>query len=147
LDGDVDRENSWHSETVDLIADGYLSSDLKIRFRCQAGGRRERATLDNVLLVGDSSTALSFSSAANSGGGVFFDDLSDSDSGAAFAFASGLTNQSQTAPAAASKSIQQSHSSVQSSHSVYSPPVTAGNNILDSLFDSESELLGDLSVL
>jgi hypothetical protein len=147
LNGNVDKENSWHSETVDLIADGYLSSDLKIRFRCQASGRRERANLDNVLLVGDSSTGLSFSSAANSGGGVSFGDMSDSDSGAAFAFASGLTNQSQTAPAAASKSIQQSHSATQSSPSAYSPPVTADNNTLDSLFDSESELLGDLSVL
>ncbi len=151
LNGNVDKENSWHSETVDLIAEGYSSSDLKIRFRCQVSGKREKASLDNVLLVGDSGTGLSFSSAANSGGGVSFDDMSDSDfdsdSGAAFAFASGLTNQSQTAPAAASKSIQQSHSAAQSSPSVYSPPVTADNNILDSLFDSESELLGDLSVL
>jgi len=146
LNGNVDKENSWHSETVDLIAEGYSSSDLKIRFRCQVSGKREKASLDNVLLVGNSSGSFSFASSSNTGSGVSFGDPSESDSGAAIALS--MTRQPQTFPTAAvAKSTQQSPSAGLSLVPVYSPPVTADNSILDNLFDSESGLLADLSVL
>ncbi len=50
LRGNVDTENVWHSETVDLAP--YLSANLKIRFRCTVSASDEDANIDNVKLVG-----------------------------------------------------------------------------------------------
>ncbi|MCA9180414.1 MAG: hypothetical protein KDA51_03155, partial [Planctomycetales bacterium] len=50
LDGNVDAENTWHSETVDLTAYGW--TNLKIRFRSTVSGSSEDANVDNVQIVG-----------------------------------------------------------------------------------------------
>lgn len=50
LQGNVDQENVWHQETVDLS--GFLSNDFKIRFRANVSGGREDGNVDNVLIEG-----------------------------------------------------------------------------------------------
>ena len=47
LSGNVDTENTWHSESVDLSA-----SDLRIRFRSYVSSSSEDANIDNVKIVG-----------------------------------------------------------------------------------------------
>lgn len=49
LDGNVDAENTWHSETVDLTAYGWTS--LKLRFRSTVSGYSEDANVDNVQVL------------------------------------------------------------------------------------------------
>ncbi len=49
LNGNVDTENVWHSETVDLAA--YTSSNLKIRFRSKVSASDEDANVDNVRIT------------------------------------------------------------------------------------------------
>ncbi|QDV26785.1 Calx-beta domain-containing protein [Aureliella helgolandensis] len=55
LRGNVDAENSWHSESVDLGP--YNSSELKIRFRSYVSSSSEDANVDNVRIVGSAATA------------------------------------------------------------------------------------------
>lgn len=55
LRGNVDAENVWHNESVDLSA--YNSSDLKIRFRSYVSSSREDANIDNVKIIGSGSAA------------------------------------------------------------------------------------------
>ena len=50
LDGNVDTENSWHGESVDLSS--FASSDLKIRFRSYVSSSKEDANIDKVKIVG-----------------------------------------------------------------------------------------------
>ncbi len=50
LDGNVDTEDVWHSETVDLSA--YASSNLLVRFRSLVSSSNEDADVDNVKIVG-----------------------------------------------------------------------------------------------
>ena len=49
LNGNVDQENVWHQETVDL--GDYQSSDFKIRFRAKVSGSREDGNVDYVQIV------------------------------------------------------------------------------------------------
>jgi len=49
LSGNVDTENVWHNETVDLSA--YSSSNLKIRFRSKVSASDEDANVDNVRIT------------------------------------------------------------------------------------------------
>ncbi len=49
LNGNVDAENTWHSETVDLTP--YSSSNLKIRFRSKVSASDEDANVDNVRIT------------------------------------------------------------------------------------------------
>jgi|GEM_PF-4661184 len=49
LNGNVDTENVWHNETVDLTA--YSSSNLKIRFRSKVSASDEDANVDNVRIT------------------------------------------------------------------------------------------------
>ncbi|NQT41467.1 MAG: tandem-95 repeat protein [Planctomycetes bacterium] len=53
LDGNVDQENTWHNETID-VDPAYLTGDFKIRFRAQVSGSREDANVDNVQLIATS---------------------------------------------------------------------------------------------
>ena len=53
LSGNVDQENTWHHETVDLS--GHMANDVKIRFRASVSGKREDANVDNVMIVGTKS--------------------------------------------------------------------------------------------
>ena len=57
LSGNMDAENTWHSETVDLSA--YSASNLLVRFRSYVSGSREDANIDNVKIVGSSSSSSS----------------------------------------------------------------------------------------
>ncbi|MGE3778056.1 MAG: Ig-like domain-containing protein [Pirellulaceae bacterium] len=50
LDGNVDAENTWHSDTVDLTP--FHSSQLLVRFRSVVSSSSEDANVDNVQLVG-----------------------------------------------------------------------------------------------
>ncbi len=50
LSGNVDAENTWHSESVDLTA--YASANLLVRFRSSVSSSREDANIDNVKIVG-----------------------------------------------------------------------------------------------
>ena len=52
LQGNVDAENTWRNESVDLMA--YQSSDLLIRFRSSVSGSREDANVDNVRIIASS---------------------------------------------------------------------------------------------
>lgn len=56
LRGNVDTENAWHNESVDLSV--YNSSDLKIRFRSYVSSSREDANIDNVKIVGSGTLAI-----------------------------------------------------------------------------------------
>ena len=49
LRGNVDQENTWHSESVDLAA--YLVPDFRIRFRALANRSNEDGNVDNVQIV------------------------------------------------------------------------------------------------
>ncbi|MEO8270481.1 MAG: PKD domain-containing protein, partial [Aureliella sp.] len=49
LNGDVDSEDVWHHETVDLTA--YSSANLKIRFRSKVSASDEDANVDNVRIT------------------------------------------------------------------------------------------------
>ncbi len=49
LNGNVDTENVWHAETVDLTA--FASSNLKIRFRSKVSASDEDANVDNVRIT------------------------------------------------------------------------------------------------
>ena len=50
LSGNVDQENTWHQETIDLS--GYLTTDFKLRFRANVSGGREDGNVDNVKIEG-----------------------------------------------------------------------------------------------
>ena len=50
LSGNVDPENTWHSESVDLS--GFASADLLVRFRSYVSSSREDANIDNVRIIG-----------------------------------------------------------------------------------------------
>ncbi|MCA9170984.1 MAG: hypothetical protein KDB23_25095 [Planctomycetales bacterium] len=58
LSGNVDADNSWHSETVNLAA--FMSANTLIRFRSKVSSYSEDASIDNVKIVGriSSSSAL-----------------------------------------------------------------------------------------
>ena len=49
LDGNVDAENTWHSETVDLSS--YTTSQLLVRFRSKVSRSNEDANVDNVKIT------------------------------------------------------------------------------------------------
>lgn len=67
LQGNVDQENVWHQETVDLS--GYLSNDFKIRFRANVSGGREDGNVDNVVIEGTTAgSAFSISDVATNEG-------------------------------------------------------------------------------
>ncbi len=55
LRGNVDAENVWHGESVDLSA--YNSSDLKVRFGSSVSSSKEDANIDNVKIVGSGAAA------------------------------------------------------------------------------------------
>lgn len=59
LDGNASTEDVWHSETVDLTS--YLSSNLRIRFRSTVSGSAEDANIDNVQIIGRSTSSSSAS--------------------------------------------------------------------------------------
>lgn len=50
LSGNVDSENTWHTETVDLS--GYQTNELKFRFRSTVSRSSEDANIDNISVVG-----------------------------------------------------------------------------------------------
>ena len=49
LNGNVDAENTWHSETVDLSS--YTTSQLLVRFRSKVSRSNEDANVDNVKIT------------------------------------------------------------------------------------------------
>ncbi|PAY17842.1 hypothetical protein CKO51_19305 [Rhodopirellula sp. SM50] len=49
LNGNVDAENSWHSESVDLSS--YTTSQLLVRFRSKVSRSNEDANVDNVKIT------------------------------------------------------------------------------------------------
>ena len=49
LRGNVDQENTWHSETID-VDPTFLTDGFKIRYRAYVSGSREDANVDNVQL-------------------------------------------------------------------------------------------------
>ena len=56
LGGNVDQENTWHTETVHLENEpsgDYLRSDFQFRFRANVSSSTEDANVDNVQAVGD----------------------------------------------------------------------------------------------
>ena len=53
LRGNVEQENTWHNETIDLDP-AYLTDGFKMRFRAYVSGSREDANVDNVKLVATS---------------------------------------------------------------------------------------------
>jgi hypothetical protein len=50
LRGDVDQENVWHNETVNL-GGAYLAAGFKIRFRAKVSDSAEDGNVDNVKIV------------------------------------------------------------------------------------------------
>ena len=56
LSGNVDQENTWHQEAVN-IGGGYLVDDFKFRFRAKMSRSNEDANVDNVQLVATSLAA------------------------------------------------------------------------------------------
>lgn len=56
LNGNSDPENQWHSASVDLTP--YASSSLQIRFRSQVNRSNEDANIDNVRIVGETSSSM-----------------------------------------------------------------------------------------
>ncbi len=72
LSGNVDAENTWHSESVDLS--GFASSNLLIRFRSYVSSSSEDANIDNVKIVG-------FAAGGGGGGGNLLAALPDGFSG------------------------------------------------------------------
>jgi len=82
LSGNVDLENVWHSETVDLTP--YISSHLLVRFRSKVSSSSEDADVDNVQIVGTMAgpPEISISDANSSEGGwewAFADTLAMAD--------------------------------------------------------------------
>lgn len=55
LRGNVDAENTWHSESVTLDA-SLANDDLKVRFRSRVSRSNEDANVDNVKLIGTNTT-------------------------------------------------------------------------------------------
>ena len=53
LDGNVDQENTWHHELVQLDAQ-YLHGGFQFRYRAKVSDSREDANLDNVQLLATS---------------------------------------------------------------------------------------------
>lgn len=53
LDGNIDPENQWQSETVDLTP--YASSNLVVQFRSKVSRSNEDANVDNVRITGEKS--------------------------------------------------------------------------------------------
>lgn len=53
LRGNVDQENTWHGESIDLDP-AYLTDSFKLRFRANVSGSGEDGNVDNVRLVGTS---------------------------------------------------------------------------------------------
>ena len=51
LNGNSSPENQWLSESIDLSANGHVTSHLKIRFRGMANRSNEDANVDNVRIV------------------------------------------------------------------------------------------------
>ena len=49
LNGNVDAENTWHSETVDLSS--YTTSQILVRFRSKVSRSNEDANVDNVKIT------------------------------------------------------------------------------------------------
>ena len=49
LRGNVDTENVWHHETIDLT--GYINSNFKIRFRARVSSSSEDGNVDNVKII------------------------------------------------------------------------------------------------
>ena len=49
LRGNVDPENTWHQETIDVSP--YLADDFQVRFRAKVSGSREDANVDDVQIV------------------------------------------------------------------------------------------------
>ena len=68
LSGNVDAENSWHNESVELTE--FSSSNLLLRFRSLVSDSREDANIDNVRIVASSAASranwLLFDAAAES---------------------------------------------------------------------------------
>jgi hypothetical protein len=56
LRGNVDQENTWHNETMD-IDPAYLTDRFTIRYRAYVSGSREDANVDNVQLAATSLAA------------------------------------------------------------------------------------------
>ena len=56
LNGNVDPENVWHPETVDLLST-FSGTDLKIQFRSSVNKPNEDANVDNVRIVASSVSA------------------------------------------------------------------------------------------
>ena len=48
LRGNVDAENTWHAETVDLTP--FASANLLVRFRSKVSGSSEDANIDNIRI-------------------------------------------------------------------------------------------------
>ena len=53
LSGNVDAENTWHNETID-VDPAYLTDGFKIRYRAKMSDSREDANVDNVKLIATS---------------------------------------------------------------------------------------------
>ncbi len=53
LSGNVDQENTWHSETI-AVDGAYLVDDFQFRFRAKVSRYNEDANVDNVRLVATS---------------------------------------------------------------------------------------------
>ena len=49
LRGNVDQENVWHHETIDLSS--YMSSNFKLRFRAKVSRSNEDGHVDNVKII------------------------------------------------------------------------------------------------
>jgi hypothetical protein len=50
LRGNVDQENTWHNETID-IDPAYLTRNFKLRFRAYVSSSLEDANVDNVKII------------------------------------------------------------------------------------------------
>jgi FlaG/FlaF family flagellin (archaellin) len=49
LDGNIDVEDEWHSESIDLSS--YLVSNFRIRFRANTDNQNEDANIDDVMII------------------------------------------------------------------------------------------------
>lgn len=49
LDGNVDQENTWHHESINL--NSYLVNNVKIRFSAKVSNKKEDGNVDNVQIV------------------------------------------------------------------------------------------------
>ena len=55
--GNDSQENVWHPVSIDLVAQGYVSTNLKIQFRARASKTQEDAYVDNVRIEGTGGAA------------------------------------------------------------------------------------------